>query len=194
MTKTDKRSRKTVHAIQTTLLRLLCGRKMREVRIVDLCTEADINRTTFYLHFAGLSDVLDGLRSEIVETIFARGINKVIDFDTPRNPLPFLTVCTDVLASCENFGDFVRLSSDADVFLTKLKNEFCEQLFRRYSDARGEETAGARHVFRFLIAGVLDCYTEWLKAGSKIPFEEVLGTCAPLVSAGQRLLMRAQRA
>ena len=194
MTKTDKRSRKTVRAIQTTLLRLLCGRRMQEIRIVDLCTEADINRTTFYLHFGGLSDVLDGLRSEIAEAIFARGTNRMIDFDAPRNPLPFLTVCTDVLASYENFGDFVRMSADADVFLTKLKNEFCEQLFRRYSDARGSETEEAKHVFRFLVAGVLDCYTGWLKTGGDVPFEEVLDTCAPLVSAGQRVLARAGRA
>ena len=66
MTKKDKRSRKTVRAIQDTLLRLLCTKRLREIRIVDLCTEADINRTTFYLHFCGLGDVLGSLIGFVV--------------------------------------------------------------------------------------------------------------------------------
>ena len=53
MNRKDKRSRKTVSAIQNTLLQLLCSRRVREIKIVDLCTAADINRTTFYLHYAG---------------------------------------------------------------------------------------------------------------------------------------------
>lgn len=51
MNKKDKRSRKTVSAIQSTLLELLCTKRVQEIKIVDLCTAADINRTTFYLHF-----------------------------------------------------------------------------------------------------------------------------------------------
>ena len=72
MTKKDKRSRKTVRAIQDTLLRLLCTKRLREIRIVDLCTAADINRTTFYLHFCGLGDVLGSLRAKISSTISLR--------------------------------------------------------------------------------------------------------------------------
>lgn len=193
MIKKDKRARKTVRSIQDTLLRMLCRTQMRKIHIVDLCTEADINRTTFYLHFRGLEDVLASLRQEIVENIFERGTDDVIDFDMPRNPLPFLTICTDVLASYEGLGEFVRLSADADMFLTQLKNEFASHIFSRYTQARGAIGGDALCVFRFLTAGVLDCYTEWLKSDRRVPFEEVLGTCAPIVSAGQKVLARTAR-
>ena len=64
MNKKDKRSRKTARAVQNALLRLLCERRIDEIKIVDLCTAADINRTTFYLHYARIGDVLDELRDE----------------------------------------------------------------------------------------------------------------------------------
>ena len=57
----DKRSRRTQRIIQTTMLELLCTQPMTSIKIVDLCTQADINRTTFYLHFSSIADVLAGL-------------------------------------------------------------------------------------------------------------------------------------
>lgn len=190
MTKKDKRSRKTVRAIQDTLLRLLCTKRLREIRIVDLCTEADINRTTFYLHFCGLGDVLGSLRKEIVDEIFERSEGDLISFDMPRNPLPFLTECTEVLRSYDALGNFVRLSADADAFLAKLKDEFCNRLLDSYIAAGGRQDDAAMRIIRFLTAGVLDSYTQWLKTDREEPFEEVLGTCTPLVAAGQKLLAR----
>ena len=40
MNKKDKRSRKTARAVQNALLRLLCERRIDEIKIVDLCTAA----------------------------------------------------------------------------------------------------------------------------------------------------------
>ena len=59
--KTDRRSRKTIGAIQNTTLQLLCTRRLGEIKIVDLCMAADINRTTFYLHFRNIREVLASL-------------------------------------------------------------------------------------------------------------------------------------
>ena len=43
-------------------------------------------------------------------------------------------------------------------------------------------------VIRFLIAGVLDVYTEWLKTDHHTPLDVVLQKCAPIVQAGQTIL------
>ena len=188
MTKKDKRSRKTVRAIQDTLLRLLCTKRLREIRIVDLCTEADINRTTFYLHFCGLGDVLGSLRKEIVDEIFERSEGDLISFDMPRNPLPFLTECTEVLRSYDALGNFVQLSADADAFLTKLKDEFCSRLLDSYIAAGGGQDDAAMRIIRFLTAGVLDVYIAWLKTDQSIPFAVVIGYCTPVMEKGLQLL------
>lgn len=189
MNRKDKRSRKTVSAIQSTLLSLLCTKRLCEIKIVDLCTAADINRTTFYLHFSSTPDVLDDLRSEIMERIFA-SIGQSVDFNKPKNPLPFLTICTDVLESYPHFDDFIKMSPDADIFLTKLKNQCSDKICRHYFESCQNSIENAQYVFRFLTAGVLDSYTEWLKSDRSVSFECILSQCAPIVAAGQELLVK----
>ena len=70
MRKEDKRSRKTIKAIQDALLRMLAEKRLSDIKIVDLCKNADINRTTFYLHFESTEQVLLSIREEIVKRIF----------------------------------------------------------------------------------------------------------------------------
>ena len=189
MNKMDKRSQKTIRAIQSTLLQLLCAKRVREIKIVDLCTAADINRTTFYLHYTGIADVLEGLRNEITEGIFLT-IDRPVDLTKPKNPIPFLTLCTEILESYPNFADFIRSSPDADFFLTKLKNQFTIEICNQYAYTHGVHLKNAMYIFRFLTAGVLDTYTEWLKSDRSISFDSILCQCAPIVEAGQQTLAR----
>ena len=49
--KQDKRSVRTCAAIESALLRLLGDSDINEITIKRLCEEADVNRTTFYLHY-----------------------------------------------------------------------------------------------------------------------------------------------
>ena len=189
MNRKDKRSRKTVSAIQNTLLQLLCSHRVREIKIVDLCTAADINRTTFYLHYAGIAEVLDELREEIAERIFTAA-DHTTDFLDPKDPLPFLTTATSVFETYPYFADFIRRSQDADVFLTKLKNQFTAKMCRRYAESFEDGVENAQCVLRFLTAGVLDTYTEWLKSDRAVPFSTILAQCAPIVAAGQELLRK----
>lgn len=187
MPKTDKRSKKTIEAVQTTLLKLMCTQKISEIKIVDLCAAADINRTTFYLHFKCISDVLTSLKNEIVARVFEKEANSGA-LSRLSNPLPFLKHCTDVIDSYENFDNFVRSTPNADVFLTNLKNEFASEIYRRYEEKHKNSSKDAIFIIRFMTAGVLDTYTEWLKTDKSLPLETVLDKCAPMVSAGYRIL------
>ncbi len=187
MNKQDKRSRKTVSAIQRTVLKQMCSRPIGEIKIVDLCAEADINRTTFYLHFSSVNEVLAALREEIIERVFATQ-ELHVQFDQPSNPLPFLTGCTDILNSYEYFQEFVRTSVNADLFLDQLKDTFAQKIFKTFTDSDPDTNPELLFVIRFLTAGVLDVYTEWLKTDHRIPLETLLQKCAPIVQAGQSIL------
>ena len=194
MGRRDNRTLKTVKAVQTTALKLMCRKRIGEIKIVELCAEADINRTTFYLHFDSVAGVLESLKNEIVERVFSESEQGgTIDLTHIENPLPFLTACTDVLNSYEYFEEFVRGGPNADMFLTDLKDSFAQRVFRSYVDSDGKNAQDAIFVIRFLTAGVLDIYTEWLKTDKQVPFLTILSKCAPIVSAGQNILANAAR-
>ena len=45
-------------------------------------------------------------------------------------------------------------------------------------------------MLRFLVGGVLDSYTEWLKTRRLTPFTSVMYHCTPMVRAGLDILSR----
>lgn len=57
----DQRSRRTKGRIKDALLVLLASRGFNELSVSELCREAGVTRSTFYRHFANLSDVVDEL-------------------------------------------------------------------------------------------------------------------------------------
>ena len=187
--RTDRRSQKTIGAIQNTVLQLMCSRRMDEIKIVDLCMAADINRTTFYLHFKNIGEVLKSLLDDMAAQMYegetgAGGAAKM--YGTTE----FLNACAEALDRYEFFGAFVQKSPDADYFLTNLKNVLSEKIFAHLGRLYGAEAENAKHIIRFLAGGVLDVYVEWLKSGKPVPLDGVLQVCSPMVSAGKEILER----
>ena len=186
--KTDRRSQKTIAAIQNTVLRLMCTRRMNEIKIVDLCMAADINRTTFYLHYRNISEVLKSLLDDMAARIFDSEDEANGDTAKGGTTLDFLIACAEALDRYEYFGEFVQKSPDADYFLTCLKNVLSDKIFAGMSRKCGTDAADAKHIIRFLAGGVLDVYVEWLKSDKSAALASVLNVCAPMVAAGQELL------
>lgn len=149
--KTDRRSRKTIGAIQNTTLQLLCTRRLGEIKIVDLCMAADINRTTFYLHFRNIREVLASLCNEIADRINAD--KRAAAFPKMGGTLEFLTSCAAVIGNFEYFEEFVRKSADADVFLTSLKNVLADRLYAHFCELYANVQLEAKCIIRFLTGG-----------------------------------------
>jgi AcrR family transcriptional regulator len=54
----DRRVRKTRRQLRDTLVSLILERGWDQVSVMDVCAQADIGRSTFYLHFADKEDLL----------------------------------------------------------------------------------------------------------------------------------------
>ena len=62
----DRRIARTRQAIRMALFRLIGSHDWQDISISKLCHEADVARSTFYLHYASPTAVLDESISEIV--------------------------------------------------------------------------------------------------------------------------------
>lgn len=63
----DRRVRKTEQAIQTAFAKLLTEKSVENITVKKLCEMADINKSTFYLHYKDIYDCADCFRDDIVE-------------------------------------------------------------------------------------------------------------------------------
>lgn len=66
---TDRRIKKTKAAIQAAFSKLLSEMSMEDITVKMLCETADINKSTFYLHYKDIYDCADCLRDTILEEV-----------------------------------------------------------------------------------------------------------------------------
>ncbi|MBQ9984301.1 MAG: TetR/AcrR family transcriptional regulator [Lachnospiraceae bacterium] len=65
----DRRVRKTKKAIHDVFCELTKEKKLNEITIKELCAQADINKSTFYLHYRDIYDLANSIQSSFVEDV-----------------------------------------------------------------------------------------------------------------------------
>ena len=85
---TDRRARYTQEAIRRSLLTLMKQKNFRRITVTEVCSAAEINRGTFYLHYADLDDVLDELLTEMTENT-ASVVGHIVCGDAKCGAYPF---------------------------------------------------------------------------------------------------------
>ena len=67
--KLDRRSRKTREALYTALAALLQDRPLNSISVTELTRAADVNRSTFYVHFQDIFDMFESMQRDFKITL-----------------------------------------------------------------------------------------------------------------------------
>lgn len=67
--KSDRRIRRTRAAIQSAFLKLIFEKDINRITIKELCERADINKSTFYLHYQDIYDLEEQFKEEVSEKV-----------------------------------------------------------------------------------------------------------------------------
>lgn len=78
--KTDRRTIYTQNVIKESLLELLSEKTFDKLTVSQLCNQADLTRTTFYVHYNNLTDVLDSVIEDALEIATTTDSNKDATF------------------------------------------------------------------------------------------------------------------
>ncbi|MGM9662309.1 MAG: TetR/AcrR family transcriptional regulator [Oscillospiraceae bacterium] len=77
-TRNNRRYRDSEKRIQEALLRLMEDQELEDVTVLDICREAQINRSTFYAHYEDIYDLMTKverlIRQELYEEFRRRGV------------------------------------------------------------------------------------------------------------------------
>ena len=60
-TSTHRKVKYTKMVIKEALFELLAQKSLQQIRVKEICELADINRGTFYTHYADINDLVDQL-------------------------------------------------------------------------------------------------------------------------------------
>ncbi|MGN0154952.1 MAG: TetR/AcrR family transcriptional regulator [Lachnospiraceae bacterium] len=67
----DRRVRKTKKAIQDVFCEMTKEKKLNEITVKELCAKADINKSTFYLHYRDIYDLANSIQSILIRDVCA---------------------------------------------------------------------------------------------------------------------------
>lgn len=90
----DRRIKRTRTAVFNAILDLMVEKEARKITVMELCKRADINKSTFYLHYKSIDDCLQSCFQIVMDGIV--NVSKYIIYDEIKeNPEPFVTKLLD---------------------------------------------------------------------------------------------------
>ena len=171
--KMDRRVRKTKAQLREGLARLMQKKSIKEISVKELVDEVDINRSTFYLHY----ETMDDLLQESLSYLFSKFKMKYdssaqvkVDSDslgnlyliTPEYIIPYLEFLY------ENKQIFMTAIKKPAIFeVSKHYDEMYSGIFNPILERFGVEPGERKYILTYHISGMHAIIIEWVKNGCK---------------------------
>ena len=85
----DRRIKRTRTAVFNAVLDLMVEKDTSKITVLELCKRADINKSTFYLHYKSMDDCLQNCFQIIMNGII--NISKKIDYNEIKHNIEYLS-------------------------------------------------------------------------------------------------------
>ncbi len=153
--------------LQSAMIELMREMPFREITIKRLCEQADVNRSTFYLHYADQSALLQSIEDDVLEKTFQYLENVGTTAKGPDMLAAFLRYIQD---NEETFSMLLR-SGEGNPFRRRLFSTVFERIERTFSV---NTSPGAQpYVISFLMSGSFEIIIQWMERGFDIPAQRV---------------------
>ena len=192
----DRRIKRTKMLLQNALVDLMLEKAVGKISVKELTQKADVNRSTFYLHYLDIYDMLEQMENEFVETI--QGFFH--DFFTPLPTSMPLTLFVNISEWLEQDKEYyvklLRGSASGYIFEeleSRIRVEFLTLLYLIFLD---EESLDLRTRVNFTVSGTVGVLRMWVMEGGNISLVELSETIDDILNNGmiqdypQKILMR----
>ena len=106
--KTDRRTLYTIRVIKDAFIKLVKEESYSKVTITQICREADITHSTFYLHFTSITDVLNAVLNDVLFLVQ----ESATGLDTEGHySFDYLNKNESLVPACQRIGDSDKYQS-----------------------------------------------------------------------------------
>ncbi len=184
------RSRKL---IKRAYVELLKEKDIDKISVKDVVTRADLNRGTFYAHYASVYAVSEQIGSEITSALF-EFLDEFKNTWLIENPLPFLRKISRFLEQDLEFYRLLSLSHRSTAFLNNLKTLFIEKVL---SDEK--KMSAIKNKDQFMVAvdvfasGFVGLYQDWLNNKIKMSLDDLAVSFSEIIKNGFKPFLPARK-
>lgn len=180
--KMDRRVRKTRALLLQGLIQLMDEKDIKDISVKELSDLVDINRGTFYLHYADIYDMLNKIEDELFlefHEILDRDLAKETQLISPKSAL------LDIFTFLERHHDMARvmIGPHGDLaFVNRLKDLVKERL--RHLLELEHPAVNLDYYYPFIVSGFIGIIETWLNHKEPLPPEEMAELCSHLLQNG----------
>ncbi len=182
--KLDKRVVKTRTAIHEAFRHLICERGLDKVTVSALARQAKIDRKTFYLHYGSVQALFDEEVESLVERILSCVDIEAAQSRRPEQLRGVLDKVNAIISSDVEFFAYIARSLSLEFTLDHIRAAVATYMERRYGLEVGQASEPQLMRLRFLLAGAVAVYGEWLRGDHTQPLEEVSQVIQDIVLSG----------
>lgn len=181
----DRRTRKTKAQLRAALVKLLKKKKINEITVKEIVEEADINRSTFYLHYTDIYDLLNKIEIELLNE-FINLTRDYADFhDDTNSNYSYLTKLFEILLNNIDIVS-ILLGPNGDIsFLNQIKHMISDKIIEDFNDSSiTNSILDVEYTFSFYLNGCIGLIEHWIETGVKDSPEHMAKLCYNLINNG----------
>lgn len=159
--KTDRRIRKTKAQLRAGLAKLLQKKSIKEITVKELVELVDINRSTFYLHYSDIYNMLSSIEEELLEEIRQTILNHPV---SPFNESSFPFI-EDIFQILEENKDIccALLGHNGDIaFLHRIESLISDHSLSVLRVTFPETIEDLKYSYSFCLSGCIGLVKTWL--------------------------------
>ncbi|WP_270815612.1 TetR/AcrR family transcriptional regulator [Hungatella effluvii] len=131
----DLRIEKTHQSIVNAFIALRSGKPLEKITVKELCEKAQINKSTFYFHYADIYELSDSLETEIVTSI----INSLAHPEyMVENPGAFTQELFLAYLSRDSLIQTLFSGSRSGCLIQKIESSLKKLIYERHPDYRDD--------------------------------------------------------
>lgn len=169
--KEDRRVKRTKKNLRNSLFSLLEEKSINQITVTELTTLADVNRSTFYLYYSDIYDMMEKIQQEI----YAGFVETVVCFQSDFSDAEsFATYCLRFLEFCKENHQVCRFitRNDCNNHLAE-KIKLAVRCVIPDSADHFPDSDPRNYMTTFALSGMLATILEWMNNGMKIPTEDM---------------------
>ena len=151
----DRRIKKTENQILQATLRLLQKHSMDDLSIKEICNEANVSRSTFYLHYTEPRDVIEQLYNDVAITL----TNILDNFDFSYNSFDHKDFLIGIFEEVDMYKEYfaVLLTTGYHSNFRRRLKKILEDKIINDNMYRYKNTKILTYRINFIISGLVEC-------------------------------------
>ena len=176
--KTDRRIKYTKMVLKEALIEILQERPVERVTVKEICDRADVNRSTFYVHYGSPQELLESICRELCEEIS----QKKKDFEDIRS---YMAGICDIMYNNRELMKLLVKSGNIETMFGIA--ELWRGDFLRMADEAEARRTDSEATFMYITCGAFSVIMTWLLGHLPMTRDQVVDKVYSLTMNGLKI-------